>query len=67
VSATKKEQRRDAGLKPGATKDKGESLKSKDLSYINLLRGDGVGLFAVDAEVGDSLLYDFFFDFSVEE
>src|SRR3984885_5752879 len=30
------------------------------------LRGDGVGLFGVDAEVGDGFLYDFFFDFSVE-
>src|SRR5271155_1369447 len=48
---------RDSRDGAGATKGK----------YINLLRGDGVGLFAVDAEVGDGFFHDFFFDFSVEE
>src|ERR1700735_526444 len=34
---------------------------------VHPLRGDGVGFFGVDAEVGDGFFDDFFLDFSVEE
>ena len=46
-------ERQDAGLKAAATNAQ--------------LRGDRVGLFAVDAEIDDGFFHDFFFDFSVEE